>query len=134
MKILLDTHILFWSMGDEGKLSGEALSMINDPENEIYFSSASVWEIAIKHAKSPKRMPVSGQKLVNECQKAGYIPLPIQNRHVLAVAKLERQAGEAPHNDPFDRVLIAQAKVEKMTLLTHDQLLSGYGEKCVLTI
>ena len=60
MKYLLDTHILFWSMNDEEKLPEDVLALINDQRNEIYFSSASVWEIVIKHRKNPQIMPVSG--------------------------------------------------------------------------
>ena len=110
MKYLLDTHILFWSMSDEKKLSEDVLSVINDPENEIYFSSASVWEVVIKHSKNPENMPVNGREFMEACMKAGFITLPIRNNHVLAVDNLRRKEGEPPHNDPFDRLLIAQAK------------------------
>ena len=134
MKILLDTHILFWSMCMEEKLPQRVLSWINDPENDIFFSSASVWEIVIKHSKNPTAMPVDGNTFANECINAGFTPLAIENRHVLAVSDLKRENGVPPHNDPFDRVLIAQAKTEEMTLITHDGLLAGYGEKCVVTI
>ncbi len=134
MRILLDTHILFWSMCMEQKLPRHILSWINAPENEIFFSSASVWEVVIKHAKNPAAMPVDGGAFVSGCIKAGFTPLPIENHHVLAVSGLKRKAEEPPHNDPFDRILIAQAKTEGMTLITHDSLLAGYGEKCVTTI
>ena len=134
MKILLDTHILFWSMCMEYKLPARILSWINDPENEIFFSSASVWEIVIKHSKNPAAMPVDGNAFVSGCIQAGFTPLAIENRHVLAVGGLKRKDGEPPHNDPFDRILIAQARTEEMTMITHDSLLDGYGEKCVLTI
>ena len=134
MKILLDTHILFWSMCMEDKLPQHILSWINDPESEVFFSSASVWEIVIKHSKNPTAMPVDGNTFINECIKAGFTPLAIENRHVLAVSGLSRKNGEPPHNDPFDRILIAQAKTEEMTMITHDSLLAGYGEKCLVTI
>lgn len=134
MKYLLDTHVLFWSMSDEEKLSAQILALINDPKNEIFFSTASVWEVVIKHAKSAANMPVNGQEFMEGCLKAGFEPLPIKNDHVLAVAALKRKKKEPPHHDPFDRVLIAQAKTEKMLLITHDRLLSGYSEKCIMTI
>ena len=134
MRALLDTHILFWSMCMEDKLPQHILSWINAPENEIFFSTASVWEIVIKHSKNPTAMPVDGDTFVSECIKAGFTPLPIENRHVLAVSGLNRKDGEPPHNDPFDRILIAQAKTEGMTLITHDSLLAGYGEECVMTV
>ena len=134
MRILLDTHILFWSMCMEEKLPQHILSWINDLENEVFFSSASVWEIVIKHGKNPTAMPVDGNTFVSGSFKAGFTPLAIENRHVLALSGLKRKKGEPTHNDPFDRVLIAQAKTEGMTLITHDGLLVGYGERCVLTI
>lgn len=134
MRILLDTHILFWSMCMEQKLPRHILSQINAPENEIFFSSASVWEVVIKHAKNPAAMPVDGGAFVSGCIKAGFTPLPIENHHVLAVSGLKRKEGEPPHNDPFDRILIAQAKTEDMTFITHDSLLAGYGEECVMTV
>lgn len=134
MRILLDTHILFWSMCMEQKLPRHILSQINAPENEIFFSSTSVWEVVIKHAKNPAAMPVDGGAFVSGCIKAGFTPLPIENHHVLAVSGLKRKEGEPPHNDPFDRILIAQAKTEDMTFITHDSLLAGYGEECVMTV
>lgn len=134
MRILLDTHILFWSMSMEYNLPERVLSWLNDPYNEVFFSSASVWEIVIKHGKNPVAMPVNGYTFMDGCITAGFLPLPIEDRHVLAVGGLTRKAGEPPHNDPFDRVLIAQAKTEGMTFITHDSLLAGYGEKCVMTI
>ena len=108
--------------------------MINDPENEIFFSSASVWEVVIKHGKDAAKMPVSGDEFTTGCLEAGFIPLAIENEHVLAVGGLHRRSDAPPHHDPFDRILIAQAKTENMILLTHDSLLSGYEEPCVKEI
>lgn len=110
MKYLLDTHILFWSMCDEGKLSSSILSIINSPDNDIFYSSVSVWEVVIKHRRHPDNMPVGGQTFIEGCVKAGFIPLSIENNHVLAVDGLRRKREAGQHNDPFDRMLIAQAK------------------------
>lgn len=134
MRYLLDTHIIFWALGNEKKLDKEVLKAINDPANEIFFSSASVWEVVIKHSKNPAYMPVSGAEFFEGCLNAGLTPLAIDNQHVLTVAGLHRGNGEPAHNDPFDRLLIAQAKAEGMILITHDSLLAGYGEKCVKVI
>ena len=98
MKYLLDTHILFWSMSEESKLSEQTLALINDPENEIFFSTASVWEVVIKHAKNARSMPVHGPDFVEACIKAGFIPLPIENQHVLAVSKI--LSGERKGSSP----------------------------------
>lgn len=134
MRYLLDTHILFWSLSDEEKIPKDILTVINDPNNDIYFSTASVWEVIIKHAKNPGGMPVGGQEFVEGCLTAGFANLPICNHHVLAIGSLVRKAGEPRHNDPFDRILIAQAKIEEMKFITHDSLLGGYGEACVISI
>ena len=132
MKYLLDTHIIFWAVCNEDRLPAEILNIINSQENDIYFSSASVWEVVIKHRKNPKNMPVDGQNLLN-CLKASFIPLPIENAHVLAVDELQRST-EKIYNDPFDRILIAQAKTENMIFITHDSLLTGYDERCIMKI
>ena len=134
MRYLLDTHIIFWALGNEKKLDKEVLKAINDPANVIFFSSASVWEVVIKHSKNPAYMPISGEEFFEGCLNAGFTPLAIDNQHVLTVACLHRENGEPAHNDPFDRLLIAQAKAEGMILITHDSLLAGYGEKCVKVI
>lgn len=88
----------------------------------------------IKHGKDALKMPVSGEAFVKGCIQAGFLPLAIENMHVLAVAGLRRKTGEPPHHDPFDRILIAQAKTEDMILLIHDHLLGGYDESCVVEI
>ena len=79
-------------------------------------------------------MPVDGNTFLEGCYKAGFIPLPIECVHVLSVDGLKRGKNEPSHNDPFDRILIAQAKTESMSFITHDSLLAGYGEKCIFTI
>lgn len=134
MRYLLDTHVLFWAISSETKLSEQVLAIINNPQNDIFFSTASVWEVVIKHGKNASNMPVTGIEFTEGCLQAGFIPLAIENEHVLTVSGLRRRDGEPPHHDPFDRVLIAQAKSENMTFLTHDSLLCGYGESCVMRI
>ncbi len=134
MKYLLDTHILFWAVSNEKKLTKQVLSLINNIDNEIFFSSASVWEVVIKHRKNPNNMTVSGDEFVTACHNAGFVPLPIENHHILAINSLNRKDTEPPHNDPFDRLLIAQAKTEGMIFITHDGLLDGYAEKCVMLV
>ena len=79
-------------------------------------------------------MPVDGQEFMEGCLKSDYIPLPIENHHVIAVRSLKRNATAQPHNDPFDRILLAQAKSEGMTFITNDSLIPEYNESCVLKI
>lgn len=134
MKYLLDSHILVWALFSDGKLPHEAYVIINNLENEIYYSAASVWEIGIKHSKSPVRMPISSRMLIESCEMAGMVSLPVTKEHAAAVAGLSLVENTPPHNDPFDKMFIAQAKAEGMIFLTHDRLLKNYGEDCVKTV
>lgn len=134
MKFLLDSHILIWTLFADEKLPREAYMIINNPENEIYYSAASAWEIGIKHSKSPDKMPISSKLLADSCDMAGMVSLPVTKEHAIAVTGLRLAENTPPHNDPFDRMLIAQAKTEGMTFLTHDHLLKNYNEDCVKTV
>ena len=134
MKYLLDSHILIWALFSDEKLARKAFDIINSRDNEIYYSAATIWEIGIKHTKNPEKMPVSGKLLMECSEQAGMMSLPIIKEHTVAVNELRRKEGEPPHNDPFDKILIAQAKCENMILLTHDHLLDGYGESCILKV
>lgn len=131
MKYLLDSHILIWALFSDEKLSHEAYEIINDFKNEIYYSAASIWEIGIKHGKSPSKMPISSRLLTESCATAGMFSLPITKEHAIAVTNLHRKENTPPHNDPFDKMLIAQAKIEDMIFLTHDHLLKDYDEICI---
>jgi PIN domain nuclease of toxin-antitoxin system len=122
MRILLDTHIILWAVTDSPKLPDEARKMIQDAGNQIYFSSASVWEIAIKHSMSPHHLPVSSRDLLQYARNSGYVELPVTAEHAAAVESLP-----PVHKDPFDRILAAQAASEPMRLLTHDRILGQYG-------
>ena len=131
MNVLLDTHIALWYLSGDSKLSKKAKSYIDDRNNNIYFSIASMWEIEIKHILHPDKMISSGNDFLLNCEKAAFSILPVHPDHINPLHTLKRGKKEPPHNDPFDRMLISQAKSEKMILLTHDTLLSGYKEKCV---
>lgn len=123
MKLLLDTHIALWAITDDPKLPQSVSSLIMTPNNEIIVSAASIWEIAIKHRLGRGSMPVSGNEALGYFQEAGYRMLSVSAEHAAYVDNLP-----SIHTDPFDRILIAQAKCEPMTFITHDSLLSGYGE------
>lgn len=120
---MLDTQVILWALTDHPRLSAEARSMIVDPANDIYFSSASIWEIAIKHRLARKDMPVSSVEANRLCRLAGYQELTITSVHAAATESLPDH-----HADPFDRILVAQAKSEPMQLLTHDKTLPKYGD------
>lgn len=92
------------------------------------------WEIGIKHAKSPEKMPISAHLLVKSSDEAKIFSVPVTKEHALMLHTLHREENAPPHNDPFDRMLIAQAKAENMIFLTHDGLLKDYNEMCVMTV
>ena len=134
MNILLDTHIALWYLNGDSKLSKKAKSYIDDWENTIYFSIASMWEIEIKHILHPDKMICSGSDVLDLCEKADFILLPLTPDHIKSLHTLRRSKKAAPHNDPFDKILICQAKTEEMTFITHDDLLANYNERCVTMV
>ena len=132
MRILLDTHIALWAVACTGKLPGEAVKLLESRDNEVFYSVASVWEVAIKHKIRPEQMPVPEEEFVKLCQETGFVQLPIKNRHVFLLKTLERTVNAPKHNDPFDRLLVAQAKYENLKLVTHDSLIPYYKEDCIM--
>ena len=131
MKLLLDTHILLWYITDDMRLSSKAKNWINDETNEAYYSLVTLWEVAIKHQISSDRMPVSDDELANYADQCGIVCLPLTKQHISLLKSLTRAKEEKPHHDPFDRMLICQAKAEGMLLVTHDSLIPGYRESCI---
>jgi PIN domain nuclease of toxin-antitoxin system len=121
MKLLLDTHLLLWAAGEPGRLSTEAHSLIGNLDNELFFSVASLWEVAIKRGLGREDFRVDVRLLRRGLLDNGYGELPIISDHVVAIESLP-----TIHKDPFDRVLVAQATVEGITLLTTDSLLAQY--------
>ena len=134
MNLLLDTHIAIWALNDDNALSEKAREMILDPDNSIYYSTISVWEVLLKHARKPGNIPFNEVDFCEGCREAGFIPLNLSDKHILAVRTLSRPSGVKEHNDPFDRLLLAQAKVENLSFLTHDELIPGYDEKCIVSV
>ena len=122
MRVLLDTHSWLWMVGEPDRLSEPSRQLLRDPTNELFFSAASAWEIAIKFATGKLRLPRPPATLVAEWVSEDRLgALPILHAHAL-------HAGELPphHRDPFDRLLIAQARLEGLTLLTADRRLARY--------
>jgi PIN domain nuclease of toxin-antitoxin system len=126
VNLLLDTHVALWAITDSPRLSPKARELIESPKSIIWISAASVWEIAIKRSLARRNMPVSGQDAVRYFQKSGYRFLSIEVEHTIAVEALP-----AHHQDPFDRLLVAQALVEPMRLITHDPLLARYSDTII---
>lgn len=134
MNVLLDTHILLWALSDDRRLSDRAREIILEPGHVIYYSVASVWEIAIKHALHPDNVKLSGKELSGYCQQAGFLSLDLREKHVFSLEEVRRDKNLPKHNDPFDRILLSQAKTENMTFITHDTMFLGYGESCVILV
>lgn len=131
MRLLLDTHILLWTLTDNPRLSPEARSLINDQSNQVLFSSAALWEVEIKHQAHPDRMLCDAEQVSGFANQSGFQCLQIAERHVLALPTLSYDQTAKSHNDPFDRIMVCQAKVDGLTFLTHDSLIPHYGESCV---
>ena len=127
MELLLDTNVLLFGMADDPRLGPESRRMISSPANRCRFSAVSVWEVVIKHAKRPDVMPIDGDRFMSACMLSGAEELPVLSRHALLVSGLS-QGSAVGHKDPFDRLLLAQAKSEGMLLLTCDAILLGYEE------
>ena len=121
MKLLLDTHLLLWAAGEPNRLPAAARRLIGNSENELLFSAASLWEIAIKCGLGREDFQVDGRLLRRGLLDNGYIDLPVTGEHAVAIDGLP-----PIHKDPFDRILVAQATVEGITLLTVDPLVAKY--------
>ena len=122
MKVLLDTQVWLWMQVSPERFSASSLTLLSEPENQLLLSAASSWEIAIKYALGRLPLPQSPQEYVpRRMRSSGVGALPIQHLHALQVASLPSH-----HKDPFDRLLLAQALTEGITLLTGDAQLARY--------
>jgi PIN domain nuclease of toxin-antitoxin system len=121
--LLLDTHLLLWAAGQPERLSGTATALLLDPSNELLFSAASIWEVTIKSGLGRDDFQVDPRRLWRMLLTHDYRELPVKAEHTIAVGELPPQ-----HKDPFDRLLIAQARTEGLTLVTSDALVAQYGE------
>ncbi len=127
MKLLLDTHIALWAVSDDSRLSPQARELISAPRNLVWVSAVSVWEIAIKHSLARGDMPISGAEALKFFRQSGYRLLPVSPEHAAAVESLP-----AHHQDPFDRLLVAQSLTEPLRLLTHDATVARYSDTVIL--
>ena len=121
MRLLLDTHLLVWAMGEPERLPTGCAAMLEDPSNSLVFSVASLWELVIKQALGRPDFNLEPSLLRQALLGGGWKELPIEASHALAVSQLPPL-----HRDPFDRLLLAQAQVEGLLLLTADSQLSLY--------
>lgn len=134
MKLLLDTHVLLWFCSGDKRLSQEARDIIADDENEIYYSIISIWEVEIKHKAHPDRISMSGERLLQHCQRLEFIQVPLDIDHILAVKTLTRKPDTPPHRDPFDRLMLCQAVVDNMLFITRDERIAEYVSPMIFKI
>lgn len=123
MKLLLDTHVLLWAAGEPDKLSETSRLLLQDETNDLFFSSASIWEIVIKRGLGRDDFRVDPLRLRKMLVMNGYTEISVASDHALAVDGLPPL-----HKDPFDRILLAQARTEGLSLVTADEQLTKYGE------
>ncbi len=124
MRLLLDTHVFLWAVSAHPRLKAETRSLIQAAD-EVYVSAASIWEIAIKHRLG--KINVAPDELAAVIEPSGFIGLPVRAAHAAGVSRLPMH-----HNDPFDRLLLAQALHEPLKLVTADALLTHYSDIVVL--
>ncbi|MEO6078848.1 MAG: type II toxin-antitoxin system VapC family toxin [Steroidobacteraceae bacterium] len=121
MKLLLDTHLLLWAAGQPARLPREARKLISDVANQLFFSAASLWEVVIKRSLGRDDFQADARLLRRGLLDNGYTELPIASLHVVEIETLP-----GIHRDPFDRMLVAQANAEGITLLTTDPIVARY--------
>jgi PIN domain nuclease of toxin-antitoxin system len=126
VRVLLDTHILLWWWQDRLRLGERARSIIASPEVAVLVSTASLWEIAIKFRLG--KIDVCSSEALDHARREGFTIIGITSDHTDQVEKLPRIDG---HRDPFDHLLLAQAKVEEAVLMTADRILTQYGIRCL---
>ena len=122
MRLLLDTHLLLWAAASSHRLPAATRLLIEDPQNEAYYSVASLWEIAIKTTLGREDFQVDLSLLCSTLPAMGLRELAVRSEHAVGVTELP-----PIHRDPFDRLLVAQSIVEPMVLLTNDAMLARYG-------
>ena len=123
MRILLDTHVLMWAVGSTGRLDAETIDALGDPANDVLFSAASIWEIAIKSGLGRADFPIGPDDILRGALHIGFVELPVNSVTAATVAQLP-----LIHRDPFDRLLVAQAIAAPAVLYTADARLLAYSE------
>ncbi len=127
MRVLLDTQAWLWMLAAPERLAPASRRLLTKSDNELLLSAASAWEIAIKHGLGKLRLPDTPERAIPELMtRTGVVPLPVLHRHALRVATLPRK-----HGDPFDRLLVAQAQIEDLAILTADRSFRLYDVRVI---
>ncbi len=136
MKYLLDTHVLLWALkgvnSDGSEFPSEIQSILLNEQNDIFFSSVNIFEIEIKRIVRPQDNLPSGEELIAFCSEAGFVPLSLRSEHTLMMKTLQKSEKLKEHKDPYDWLLLSQAKCEKMKFITHDSKLKEYLEEFIV--
>lgn len=131
MKYLLDTHVAIWSLIGSDNITSEVKEIMKNKDNTFYYSVLSPWEIEIKHLKH-KNFKLKGEEFSFLCDQAYCQCLEVKNKHVRELENIIKIDDKLKHNDPFDKMIMAQAKSENMTLITHDIKFKAYNLKNVI--
>ena len=134
MNILLDTHIAVWAIVDDPRLSIKARDLLLDPDNTIYFSSVSTLEVNNKTKSKKNNLEFSTQEFIENCEMAGFVELPLLSKHFFGESSLKWDGEGEEHKDPYDRLLLAQAKNENFRFMTHDEKIQKFAEKCIIAV
>lgn len=134
MQVLIDTHILIWTLLNDKRLPKKAREIIENPENDIYYSTASIWEIGIKHQKNPTLIPYTSKEISDACLEAGILNLPICDKHIIQLDSINKLENEPVHKDPFDLLMLAQAKRSYLFFMTHDHAFEYYDENNIILV
>lgn len=134
MNILLDTHIAIWAITDDSRLSSKARDLLLNASNNIFFSAVNTLEVNNKRKRKSNNLEFTTSDFVESCLDAGFIELPLLSRHFIAENNLVWNRESEPHKDPYDRLLLAQAKSENCFLMTHDSIIPLFDEKCIIPV
>ena len=134
MNILLDTHIVIWAITDDRRLKQNARKLILDSRNNLFYSSASVFEVDIKTKSRHNNLEFTTDEFVEMCHDAGYIQSPMKESHIIGARHLVWKGAGSEHMEPFDRILLAQAMSENMHFMTSDGKIPLFEQNCVISV
>lgn len=130
----MDTHIAVWAIVDDPRLSEKARNLLLDPDNTIYFSAVSVLEVNNKTKSRKNDLEFSTQEFVENCELAGFIELPLLSKYFWGESSLKWNGEGEEHKDPYDRLLLSQAKSENFRFMRHDEMIRHFDEKCIIAV
>lgn len=130
MKYLLDTHVILWALVGDNRVSPEIKEILFNKDNQLYYSTASVWEIELKHLKR-KEFKLNSKQFTFLCDQNDILNLPIKNIHIDNLEEIKK-IQDVEHNDPFDKMLLSQATCEGMKFITHDKKFECYDNRNII--